>query len=221
MKRARPVRRNPPPRRRRPSARFLSWQHGLGIASVIAVLIVQFHDQWKVHEWHQVLGISDFDPPGERLKTLDDWQMRLAPGQLTVEQQQLMGGLLNELQRLKVDVELEPEVHDRYGGIWSPNQRLIRVNPRMLQSPQSLLKTLSHESIHVAQSCRPNMIDGMNSRPLGLAIDARAKQWVDQSPLYQQSPSDRQVEYEAYSYDDQPQFVIQLLQKYCQRPMVF
>lgn len=207
-------------RRHRSSSRspqFPRWfrQYGLGVSLLLAVLVVQFHDHLKSYQWRQSLGVSDFDMTGERLATVEDWQTLLAPQQFTVEQHRLVDTLMSQLKRLGVSVKLDRENHSRYGGVWSPSQQLIRMNPSVLQSPEVLLKVLSHESIHVAQSCRPNMTYGVNSRPLGLPIDPQKQRWVDQSPAYQKSPGNLQVEYEAFTYDQYPEFVIELLQKYC------
>lgn len=191
------------------------WRYGLGLSTLLVVVGVQGQQQWQKQRWEQTLGVTAAALPSDRLVTLADWQRRLDPMRLTPRQQQQLDPLLISLQRLRVSVELEAEPHDRYAGLWLPSQRQIRLNPRLLRSPAALLNSLSHESVHVAQSCRSNLLWGYSPVPLGLATDPRARQRVDRSPLYQNYPGDRRVEYEAHTYAQQPEQVVQILKMAC------
>ncbi|WP_126147293.1 hypothetical protein [Synechococcus elongatus] len=191
------------------------WRYGLGLSTLLIVLGVQGWQQWQQRRWADTLGITAAPLPSDRLVTLADWQRRLDPLRLTPRQQQQLEPLLISLQRLRVSVELEADPHDRYAGLWLPSQRQIRLNPRLLRSPSALLQSLSHESVHVAQSCRSNLLWGYSPVPLGLATDPQVRRRVDQSPLYQNYPGDRRVEYEAHTYAQQPEQVVRLLQQVC------
>lgn len=176
---------------------------------------MQFRQQWQNRHWEQALGITAQELPGDRMLSLADWQQRLEPQQLTARQEKQLTALSAEFQRLQVSVELEAVPHDRYAAIWMPMQRRIRLNPRLLRSPDALLQSLHHESVHVAQSCRSSLLWGYSPRPLGLPIDPEMRDRVDRSALYQNYPGDRRVEYEAHTYARRPAQVIQLLQKVC------
>lgn len=191
------------------------WRYGLGLATLLVVVGIQGRQQWQQHQWEATLGITASELPSDRLVTLADWQRRLAPQPFTARQQQQLQPLLIRLQGLQVSVVLEAEPHDRYAGLWLPNQRQIRLNPRLLRSPAALLHSLSHESLHVAQSCRSSFWRGYSPVPLGLATDPKARQRVDQSLLYQRYPGDRRVEYEAHTYAPYPKKVAQILEKAC------
>ncbi|QFZ92508.2 hypothetical protein [Synechococcus elongatus] len=191
------------------------WRYGLGLSALLIVLGVQGRQQWQQQRWADTLGITASALPSDRLVTLADWQRRLEPRQFTPNQQQQLQPLLIRLQRLGISVELEAEPHDRYAGLWLPSQRQIRLNPRLLRSPTALLHSLSHESVHVAQSCRSNFLWGYSPVPLGLPTTPAARQRVDRSLLYQNYPGDRRVEYEAHTYAQQPEQVVQILNETC------
>lgn len=192
------------------------WRYGLGTAALAAVLVVQFRQQWQNRQWEQTLGITAQALPGDRLVTWADWQQRLQPRQFTPQQRRQLQPLLQELQRLQIAVEIEATPHDRYAATWMPMQRQIRLNPRLLRSPDTLLQSLHHESVHVAQSCRSSLLWGYSPRPLGLPIDPEMRDRVDRSALYQSYPGDLRVEYEAHTYAQHPVRVVQLLQEACQ-----
>lgn len=136
------------------------------------------------------------------------------------EKQRDIGGLLSQLNRLGVSVRIgAPEEHGS-GGTWSPSEKLLTINPAAITGgTPEFHEILSHEAIHVAQSCNGGGIDALPIR-LGLPV----KYWftIDDSlrhPLYGKNDEESQlIEREAYSHSQEAGRSLELLSHYCRLP---
>ena len=133
------------------------------------------------------------------------------------EKQHDIGGLLSQLHRLGVSVRISaPEEHGS-GGTWSPSEKLLTINPAVITGgTPEFHRTLSHEAIHVAQSCNGR---GIDAQPIRLGLPVKYWFTIDDSlrhPLYGKNDEESQlIEREAYSHSQQTGRAQQLLGHYC------
>ena len=136
------------------------------------------------------------------------------------EKQRDIGGLLSQLNRLGVLVKISTPEGYGSSGTWSPSEKLLTINPAVITGgTPEFHETLSHEAIHVAQSCNGGGIDALPIR-LGLPV----KYWftIDDSlrhPLYGKNDEESQlIEREAYSHSKETGSALELLRSYCYLP---
>jgi hypothetical protein len=124
--------------------------------------------------------------------------------------------LLQALQARGVKILIEnPQNRDSpYGGLWAPQYGLIKLTADQLWGIDPLVRTLAHESIHVAQSCRQGSLYH-NAEPLGLAVLRENLALVDNNPLLYKNSGDPRVEAEAYTYGTDPAATLRILDEYC------
>jgi len=125
--------------------------------------------------------------------------------------------ILNELERAGVYSVLEISGDPSVGGTWSPREKLVRINPDIIQQGSNIFhETLAHEAIHVAQSCRTGSTTSIPSR-IGLVI--KYSNSIDNSvyhPIYSSNQEEaRLIEREAYSNSKETGIAARLLRQYC------
>jgi hypothetical protein len=116
-----------------------------------------------------------------------------------------IGGLLSQLERLGVDVQLKPPRRGGAAGEWDPRRRVVRIRPDVTRMGSVVFaQVLNHEAIHVAQSCRGG---GVSSSPVPLGLTrvlSRVNRQLLSHPLYASAPASvRAVEEEAFANQDQ------------------
>jgi len=127
--------------------------------------------------------------------------------------------ILNELERAGVYSVLEIPADPSVGGTWSPREKLVRINPDIIQKGSNIFhETLAHEAIHVAQSCRTGSTTSIPSR-IGLVIKYSIS--IDNSvyhPIYSSNQEEaRLIEREAYSNSKETGIASKLLKQYCKQ----
>jgi len=127
--------------------------------------------------------------------------------------------ILNELERAGVYSVLEIPGNLSVGGTWSPREKLVRINPDIIQKGSNIFhETLAHEAIHVAQSCRTGSTTSIPSR-IGLVIKYSIS--IDNSvyhPIYSSNQEEaRLIEREAYSNSKEIGIASKLLKQYCKQ----
>jgi len=125
--------------------------------------------------------------------------------------------ILNALERAGVYSVLEIPGNLSVGGTWSPREKLIRINPGIIEKGSHFFhETLAHEAIHVAQSCRTGSTTSIPSR-IGLVIKYSIS--IDNSvyhPIYSSNQDEaRLIEREAYSNSKETGIASALLKQYC------
>jgi hypothetical protein len=125
--------------------------------------------------------------------------------------------LLTKLDRLGVTVLIEQTHDSRAAGTWTPSSASVRIKPEVVgQGTEEFHEVLSHESVHVAQSCANGNI---TSRPIALNISLKYSPIIDNSidnPLYHGgSGTQLTIEREAYSHSQEEGAALRLLNYYC------
>jgi hypothetical protein len=125
--------------------------------------------------------------------------------------------LLNRLQQLGVNTALSPTHDTRASGTWSPGEKTIRIQPRIIvQGTEEFHEVLAHESVHVAQSCANG---GILNQPIALGLSLKYSPTIDDSinsPLYHgDNSAQMQIEREAYSHSQDAGSALSILNYYC------
>ncbi len=154
---------------------------------------------------------------GEADLTLEEIKQRMQ-NPINYEAEQLaITKILNRLNQLGVSVVIGNTHSNQAAGTWNPSTGTIKLQTSLVQKGSfDFHDTLSHEAIHVAQSCRSGSING-NPSPLGLSLKYSLS--IDTSishPLYSNDPKENlQLEREAYSHSSEPGYSLVLLDHYC------
>ncbi|CAI8165628.1 MAG: Uncharacterised protein [Prochlorococcus marinus str. MIT 9215] len=154
---------------------------------------------------------------GEADLTLEEIKQRMQ-NPINYEAEQLaITKILNRLTQLGVSVVIGNTHSNQAAGTWNPSTGTIKLQTSLVQKGSfDFYDTLSHEAIHVAQSCRSGSING-NPSPLGLSLKYSLS--IDTSishPLYSNDPKENlQMEREAYSHSSEPGYSLVLLDHYC------
>jgi len=127
--------------------------------------------------------------------------------------------LLNKLDQLGVSVLIEQTHDPKAAGTWSPSSSSVRIKPEIIsQGTEDFHEVLSHESVHVAQSCANGSI---RSQPIALNISLKYSPSIDNSiasPLYHGgSGKQLTIEREAYSHSLEEGAALRLLNYYCRQ----
>lgn len=127
--------------------------------------------------------------------------------------------LMAELRSRGVLLVLGPTRKVGAAGEWEPRAGILRIRPDVpSKGSEELAKVINHEAIHVAQSCRNG---GLRAppRPLGLpVVSTPAIERFLNSPVYAGlSETDRRLEREAYSNQQQLELGVSLLRANCGR----
>lgn len=128
------------------------------------------------------------------------------------EAEQLLQAL--QLRGVKILIEHPSNRDSPYGGLWAPQYSLIKLTADQLWGIDPLVKTLAHESIHVAQSCRQGGLRH-NAEPLGLAVLREKIALVENTPLLYKDAGNPRIEAEAYTYGSDPAATLRILDEYC------
>ncbi|MGA1296913.1 MAG: hypothetical protein ACO3X1_16525, partial [Burkholderiaceae bacterium] len=139
-----------------------------------------------------------------------------SPRDLSQHRQDILG-ILERLKRIGVSVVIEAPQSHGAGGTWSHADRRLTLSPSIVQQGTlEFHETLSHEAVHVAQSCYAGSITAVPAR-LGLII----KYWPTiesalNHPLYSSNKEEAQlIEREAYSQSQEVGLALALLSQYC------
>ena len=127
-------------------------------------------------------------------------------------------GLLAELRRVGVRIELSQPRKRGAAGEWEPRQRTIRILPRVVgKGSREFAKVLNHEAIHVAQSCGVLGRLRTSPRPLGLGEQMpESLASVLEEPLYRHaSATEQRLEREAYANQERLELGAALVRQHC------
>ncbi|MFN6340650.1 MAG: hypothetical protein ACK41W_18275 [Cyanobacteriota bacterium] len=129
--------------------------------------------------------------------------------------------LLEKLRKAGVRVVLSPTIKKGAAGEWDHQLSTLRIQPDVANKGSvDFLRVLSHESIHVAQSCRGGSVTAQ-PKALGLEVEnpGRLSRKL-KDPVYADSSQwERRLELEAYGTQDNAKQVGQLIQKECKLAM--
>ena len=103
-------------------------------------------------------------------------------------------------------------------GLWLPHkERIILSNEIILSGSYEFLNILSHEAIHIAQSCNNGFINSSPSR-IGLPLkDSYEIKTQLSHPVYSTSTKENNlIEREAYSYSKEKGIALKMLKRFCQ-----
>ena len=124
--------------------------------------------------------------------------------------------LLNKINSLNINNRLE-YLNSGAMGLWIPSQKLILLNSELIKSGSYIfLDVLSHEIIHVAQSCYSNSLTSIPKR-IGLPLDFnKSIQTSLDHKLYSKNTQEGLlIEREAYTYSDKDGAAEKLLDRFC------
>lgn len=127
--------------------------------------------------------------------------------------------LLQVLRKAGAKVVIAPTLKDGAAAEWDHSVGLLRIQPKMTQKGSvDFLKVLSHEAIHVAQSCKAG---SLKSRPQALGIAAGNKEDFLRKlkdPVYATASRwEIQLEMEAYAMQDDSSIAMQHVLNHCLR----
>lgn len=133
------------------------------------------------------------------------------------QERQHITELLRALKRAGAKVLIEPTVKEGAAAEWDHRTSTLRIQPKiLLNGSVDFLRVLSHEAIHVAQSCKAGTLRS-KPEPLGINVANRndiLKNLND--PVYSDaSPWEQVLEKEAYAAQDYPSIVEYHLVKEC------
>ena len=125
--------------------------------------------------------------------------------------------LLQSLQRAGAKVVLAPTLKEGAAAEWDHQATTLRIQPRIIQKGSvDFLRVLSHEAIHVAQSCKSG---SLRSKPEALGIDVSKQPDILtklDDPVYSQASQwERLLEKEAYAAQNYPSIARYHLERQC------
>ena len=124
--------------------------------------------------------------------------------------------LLNKINSLNINNRLE-YINSGAMGLWIPSQKLILLNTELIKSGSYIfLDVLSHEIIHVAQSCFSNSLTSIPKR-IGLPLDFNKsiQTNLDHKLYSKNTEQGLLIEREAYTYSDKDGAAEKLLDRFC------
>lgn len=125
--------------------------------------------------------------------------------------------LLQALERAGAKVVIEPTLKEGAAAEWDHRASTLRIQPKIIQKGSvDFLRVLSHEAIHVAQSCKAG---SLQSKPEALGINVTTRTDILaklKDPVYSEATQWEQLlEKEAYATQDYPSIVGYHLAKQC------
>lgn len=125
--------------------------------------------------------------------------------------------LLKALNHAGARVLIEPTLKEGAAAEWDHKASTLRIQPKIIQKGSvDFLKVLSHEAIHVAQSCKGGTLE---SKPAVLGINVANRSDILaklKDPLYSDAPQWEQIlEKEAYAAQNYPSIVEFHLEAQC------
>lgn len=125
--------------------------------------------------------------------------------------------LFKTLQAAGVRVHLSPTIKKGAAAEWDHRLATLRIQPQMTdRGSVDFLELLSHEAIHVAQSCRGGSLTA-RPKPLGLVAvgSSQVRQRLN-DPVYKNTSQwEMSLEREAYGSQNNSDKVKQILEKEC------
>jgi hypothetical protein len=125
--------------------------------------------------------------------------------------------LLDTLGQAGVQIALVRPRKQGAAGEWDPAAATLRIRPDVVEKGSAeFAKVLNHESIHVAQSCRQGGLRA-SPRPLGLStrLEPSLERNLDEPIYAAASPTERELEREAYANQHQLEIGVALLEAHC------
>ena len=140
---------------------------------------------------------------GEAKKTAEELDKLVENKKSYQQTEQKLAELISTLSELNVLVVLGSPNLKGAAAEWDPNSQTIRIAPSSLENgSESALRILSHETVHVAQSCQNG---GINYKPKALGVElSPTKIYARQlgSDIYSKiGEKTKRIEAEAYSYE--------------------
>ena len=158
--------------------------------------------------------------PGEGEISLEEIKKRvlLGPDFYTNDREDVIN-LLKRINELKISNKLE-SIDSGALGLWIPSKDTIVIDYRVIEmgSP-TFLDVLSHEAIHVAQSCFSGSRNKLPER-IGLPLEYSTDLNLNLSHnLYSNKPEEvMNLEREAFTYSKVKGVAIKLLNNFCEKP---
>ena len=155
--------------------------------------------------------------PGDPELSLAEIKALIANPPDHAAERQSIRSLLTELQRVGVQIALTVPLKPGAAAEWDPRARTIRIDPQSLaHGTVDFLRLLSHETIHVAQSCKAGQLWAIPI-PLGLptAMPDELASTVSQAIATHTSSWELQLEREAYANQHRGELGPRLLRRYC------
>ena len=156
--------------------------------------------------------------PGEREISLEEVKERvlLGPNFYNKDRESVIN-LLKRINELKINNSLD-YIESGALGLWIPSNDIIVIDPRVVDmgSP-TFLNVLSHEAIHVAQSCFSGSRKNFPER-IGLPLEYSAELNLNLSHNLYRTKSEEVInlEREAFTYAKEEGVAIRLLNEFCQ-----
>lgn len=134
-----------------------------------------------------------------------------------VQERQEIRELLQALKNAGVRVLIEPTLKQGAAAEWDHSATTLRVQPKIIDKGSvDFLKVLSHEAIHVAQSCKAG---SLQAKPEALGINITSQTSIQaklNDPVYANASQWEQLlEKEAYTAQDYPSIAAYHLNKHC------
>ncbi len=125
--------------------------------------------------------------------------------------------IIHLLHDLGINIIMINFKNSNIAGEWDYKNKYIKLNLNLINSGTKIFTTvLNHEVIHIAQSCMNGRISS-KPKKIGLKLNLdKEKNYFLSSKIYNHKPKKILLfEKEAYSYQDDLNFGLQLIRKYC------
>jgi hypothetical protein len=155
--------------------------------------------------------------PGDPELSLAEIKALMAHPPNHAGEQETIRSLLADLQRVGAQIALAVPLKPGAAAEWDPTARMIRIHPDSVgKGTVDFLRLLTHESIHVAQSCRGGHLHS-NPRLLGLPtqMPSELERTVSQAIDLRTSSWELQLEREAYANQHRGELGSLLIRRYC------
>lgn len=155
--------------------------------------------------------------PGDPELSLSEIKALIANPPSHAAELEAIRDLLTELQRAGVQIALTNPLKPGAAAEWDPRARTIRIDPQSVdKGTVDFLRLLTHESIHVAQSCSTGPI-WSSPKLLGLPtqMPAELERTVGNAIATSTSSWEVQLEREAYANQHRNELGRQLIRRYC------
>ena len=132
------------------------------------------------------------------------------------EDRKKIKSILKTLNKLEINTEII-KIHNGALGLWVPSEKTIFIDKKVIKMGSRIfLDVLSHESIHVAQSCFAGSKESYPKR-IGLPLEFSKKLELNLSHKLYNSNSKEEIfiEREAFTYSKVEGSAIKLLDKFC------
>ncbi|MFN9695017.1 MAG: hypothetical protein ACK550_14665 [Synechococcaceae cyanobacterium] len=155
--------------------------------------------------------------PGDPELSLAEIKALIANPPSHTSEQEAIRILLSDLQRAGVQIALTNPLKPGAAAEWDPTARTIRIEPESVgKGTVDFLRLLTHESIHVAQSCSTGQL-WSTPKPLGLPtrMPPELERTVGDVIASSSSSWEVQLEREAYANQHRVDLGSELIRRYC------